>query len=413
MERVNLDTGACLSPPSTPPLHQCNEDSVYLDAVNTLLSFGRVKPAESFIHPASVLPLLHHSLPTPQPSDSESEEAEPSRAKRARTDPGVNGAELARLLSTCTTPPLSPSPAVAAPAVRVSVIMRACKDGTCKPAAPEMSQVDDLKAPDKRIGFHKEKVYVTSKDTNREILAEQTPIVPTLLPQQKMQQKSNTPKNTPNLRTPVNQHSISQPVAIAPKIGGSRVLMCKGADQQTTLLMVQQSEGKEQTQQQQQQPVHLLLNPKMQPFVLSAPLILTTAVPTAPSPAEKEADPRRRIYECEYEGCTKNYFKSSHLKAHVRTHTGEKPFRCQWVDCGRSFSRSDELSRHKRTHTGEKKFACKVCGRRFMRSDHLAKHERRHSRQVPPTPPTTCWDANVRALPTIVLQPSSLIATLQ
>ncbi|KAK6495377.1 hypothetical protein TWF481_003400 [Arthrobotrys musiformis] len=61
---------------------------------------------------------------------------------------------------------------------------------------------------------------------------------------------------------------------------------------------------------------------------------------------------RRAKYACEWDDCTRKgmaHASGYALKAHMRSHTREKPFYCTLPECDRSFTRSDALAKHMRT----------------------------------------------------------------
>ncbi|KAJ8287381.1 hypothetical protein COCON_G00000400 [Conger conger] len=87
----------------------------------------------------------------------------------------------------------------------------------------------------------------------------------------------------------------------------------------------------------------------------------------------------RKLHPCALCGFSSRY--SNHLKRHMKTHNGEKPYRCP--HCAYASAQLVNLQRHLRTHTGEKPYRCTHCAFACSSLGNLKRHQRMHTHHKP------------------------------
>ena len=88
------------------------------------------------------------------------------------------------------------------------------------------------------------------------------------------------------------------------------------------------------------------------------------------------------VFRCEFPRCEKTFIIISEYQRHFATHDDKRRYYCPYSEiCNKAFKRSDALKAHVRLHTGEKPFICPVGSCEFSFSTkaglryHVLKHK--------------------------------------
>ncbi|CAD6195371.1 unnamed protein product [Caenorhabditis auriculariae] len=147
----------------------------------------------------------------------------------------------------------------------------------------------------------------------------------------------------------------------------------------------------------------------------SDPLIVVDDNDLAEPAARRQVNLRKE--RCHY--CNKVFTNRSNLIVHLRSHTGEKPYKCQL--CPYACAQSSKLTRHMRTHgqQGKETYHCYICRMPFSVHSTLEKHMRKcvvnnsggQRDGSPPSEPRTAPTASALADATSLLALSNATIT--
>lgn len=84
---------------------------------------------------------------------------------------------------------------------------------------------------------------------------------------------------------------------------------------------------------------------------------------------------QQKLNACPLCGFSSRY--TNHVKRHMKTHNGEKPYRCSL--CSYASAQLVNLQRHLRIHTGEKPYKCEHCTFACSSLGNLKRHQRMHT----------------------------------